>query len=96
MEPRPLPQHPDFRYRRLFEAPRDGILILDAETGKIEDANPFMSELLGYTHDQLVGKELWEICVFKDIDKSQVAFRQLQQNGVIRYENLPLQSQQHL
>jgi PAS domain S-box-containing protein len=92
MEPRPLPPHSDFRYRRLFEAARDGILILDAETGKIEDANPFISDLLGYTHDQLVGKELWEIGVFKDIDKSQLAFRQLQQNGVIRYEHLPLQT----
>jgi PAS domain S-box-containing protein len=80
------------RYRRLFEAARDGILILNAETGKIEDANPFMSELLGYAHDQLVGKELWEIGVFEDIEKSQVAFHQLQQNGVIRYENLPLKT----
>jgi len=28
------------RYRRLFEAARDGILILDAETGSITDVNP--------------------------------------------------------
>ena len=35
----------EIRYRRLFEAARDGILILDPETRKITDANPFMSEL---------------------------------------------------
>jgi len=43
----------EIRYRRLFEAARDGILILDPATRKITDANPFMSELLGYPHDEL-------------------------------------------
>ncbi len=38
----------EIRYRRLFETARDGILILDAETRKITDVNPFMSELLDY------------------------------------------------
>lgn len=37
----------EIRYRRLFEAARDGILILDAETGEITDVNPFLIELLG-------------------------------------------------
>jgi PAS domain-containing protein len=41
----------EIRYRRLFEAARDGILILDIETRKITDANPFMVELLGYSRD---------------------------------------------
>ena len=85
-------QNSELRYRRLFEAARDGILILNAETGRIEDSNPFMTELLGYPHSQLLGKELWEIGVFKDIENSQAAFRQLQDHGVIRYENLPLQT----
>jgi PAS domain S-box-containing protein len=76
----------------LFEAARDGILILNAETGRIEEANPFMSELLGYPRDQFVGMELWEIGVFKDIENSRMAFRELQQCGVIRYDNLPLQN----
>jgi PAS domain S-box-containing protein len=82
----------ELRYRRLFEAARDGILILNAATGKIEDANPFMTELLGYARNDLLGKELWEIGVFTDIENSRVAFRQLQQKGVIRYENLPLEA----
>ena len=32
----------ELRYRRLFEAAQDGILILDAETGAITDVNPFL------------------------------------------------------
>jgi PAS domain-containing protein len=35
------------RYRRLFETAKDGILILDAETGKIIDVNPFLVKLMG-------------------------------------------------
>src|ERR1043165_7901154 len=47
----------ELRYRRLFEAARDGILILDAVTLKITDVNPFMPELLGYSHAEFLGKE---------------------------------------
>jgi PAS domain S-box-containing protein len=80
------------RYRQLFEASRDGILILDAASRKITDVNPFMVELLGYTRNEFVGRELWEIGLFEDSRASQEAFRELQKNGYIRYENLPLQT----
>ena len=82
----------EIRYRRLFEAARDGILILDPETRKITDANPFMSELLGYPHGELLGRELWEIGLLKDEKASRSAFRDLQKNHFIRYEDLPLQA----
>ena len=82
----------EIRYRRLFEAARDGILILDPSTRKITDANPFMSELLGYPHKELLGKELWEIGLLKDEKASRSAFREVQKRHFIRYENLPLQN----
>ena len=82
----------EIRYRRLFESAKDGILILDAQTGQIEDANPFMSELLGYPREQFLGKQLWEIGLFQDIEESKAAFRELQGKGYIRYEDLPLES----
>jgi PAS domain S-box-containing protein len=82
----------EIRYRRLFEAARDGILILDPVTRKITDANPFMSELLGYPHEELLGKELWEIGLLKDEADSRAAFRELQEKQFIRYEDLPLQT----
>jgi PAS domain S-box-containing protein len=52
-------QQSELRYRRVFECAHDGILILNAETGRIEDANPFMTELLGYTHEQFLGRRIW-------------------------------------
>lgn len=54
------------QYRRLFEAARDGSLLLDSVHGKITDANPFMTELPGYSHDELLGRELWEIGLLAD------------------------------
>jgi two-component system, cell cycle sensor histidine kinase and response regulator CckA len=80
------------RYRRLFETAKDGILILDFKTGQIVDVNPFLIEMLGYTHSEFVGKKLWEIGPFKDISASRSAFNELQTKGVIRYEDLPLET----
>jgi PAS domain S-box-containing protein len=82
----------ELRYRRLFESARDGILILDPLTRKITDANPFMSELLGYSHAELLNKELWEIGLLTDEKASRSAFRELQKTHFIRYEDLPLQN----
>jgi PAS domain S-box-containing protein len=78
------------RYRRLFQTARDGILILDAKTLRIVDANPFMAELLGYTREEFVGKELWEIGLREDKPASQAAYLELQEKGYIRYDHLPL------
>ena len=74
----------EIRYRRLFESTRDGILILDAETRKITDVNPFMLELMGYPREYFLGKELWEIGLVKDEEASVAAFRELQENHYIR------------
>jgi len=85
-------QASETRYRRLFEAAQDGILILAADTGKIIDINPFLLNLLGYAHADLVGKALWEIGPVKNIEASRLAFAELQSQAYIRYEDLPLET----
>jgi diguanylate cyclase (GGDEF)-like protein/PAS domain S-box-containing protein len=80
------------RYRRLFETAKDGILILDGDTGRITDVNPFLQDMLGYAESEFIGKELWEIGAVKDIAASQEAMRQLQNSEYIRYEDLPLET----
>jgi PAS domain S-box-containing protein len=82
----------EVKYRRLFEAAQDGILILNGDTGHIIDANPFITDLLGYTRTEVVGKHLWEIGAFKDIDASKIAYTELQQKNHIRYNYLPLET----
>jgi len=80
------------RYRRLFEAAQDGILILDAETEQIVDVNPFLLEMLGYSEEELLGKKLWEIGTFRDIEASKAASSELKSKGYVRYHDLPLET----
>ncbi|MCX6900743.1 MAG: PAS domain S-box protein [Verrucomicrobia bacterium] len=82
----------EVRYRRLFEAAREGILILDAETGMVVDVNPFLIEMLGYSHEVFLGKKVWELGFFKDIIANQDNFAELQKNEYIRYEDMALET----
>ena len=82
----------ELRHRRLFEAARDGILMLDPATRKITEANPYIMKLLGYSRKQLITKELWQIGLLKDEAASRKAFGELKAKGLIRYEDLPLVS----
>jgi PAS domain S-box-containing protein len=82
----------ELSYRRLFEAAKDGILILDADTGRINDANPFLIELLGFSHSEMTGRTVGELSPFKDIESNKVMLERLQKDGYVRYENLPLET----
>lgn len=82
----------EVRYRRLFEAAQDGVLIVNSDTGILEDANPFLIQMLGYSHDELLGKQLWEIGLFKDLNENKSAFEKLKNEQYIRYDNLPLET----
>ena len=80
------------RYRRLFETAEDGILIVDAETGQVNDVNPFLLELMGYGRDELLGKFLWEIDPFRVVVGSGTAIVEWEKAGCVRYEDLPLET----
>ena len=82
----------ELRYRRLFETAQDGILILNAKTGMIEDVNPYLIQMLGYSREEFIEKKLWEMGAFRDIEASQVAFEELQRLEFIRYDDLPLKT----
>src|ERR1700732_4969723 len=82
----------ELRYRRLFETAQDGILILDADSGKIIDVNPFLLDLLDYPFESVIGLQLWEIGLFEDIAANQAAFEKLRKEEYIRYENHPLRT----
>ena len=80
------------RYRRLFETAKDGILILDAESGLVDDVNPFLVNLLGYSKESLLQKKVWELGFMKDIIANQAHFAELQQKEYIRYDDRPLRA----
>lgn len=82
----------ELRYRRLFETALDGILLLNAKTGQVEDVNPYLIEMLGYSHGEFLGKYIWELGVFSETELNKDAFLELQKKRFIRYDNLPLLS----
>jgi len=82
----------ELNYRRLFEAAKDGILILDFDNGRITDVNPFLTELLGFSPSEMLGKTVGELSPFRDIESNKAMLEQLQQRGYVRYEDLPLKT----
>jgi PAS domain S-box-containing protein len=81
----------EIRYRRLFESAKDGILILNFNTGKIVDANPFIIKMIDQTLQDVKGKKLWQIGLFSNREQSESAFRELKKNNYIRFEDMPIQ-----
>ena len=84
------------RYTRLFEAAQDGILILDFPEGRIEDANPYILNLIGYSRDELLGKRLWEIGLIGDKSKAEAAQQTIVNHGYVRYEDINLVTKEGL
>jgi len=80
------------RYRGLFESAKDGILILDADSGMIVDVNPFLIDMLSYSKEEFTGKHIWEVGCFKDIVANRDKYAELQHLQYVRYENLPLET----
>jgi PAS domain S-box-containing protein len=80
------------RYRRLFESVKDGILILNAKSGEIDDVNPFLVKLLGIPHESFLKKNIWDIGFFNDIIANKDIFKTLQEEAYIRYDDLPLRT----
>ena len=78
----------EVQYRRLLETSKDGLLILDAASGRVSDVNQFLMEMLGYSRDTLIGKAIWELEYFKDIVASPVRFSELKQKGYSRFDDL--------
>ena len=82
----------ELRYRRLFEAAKDGILILNVDTGRITDVNPFLFKLLGFARADMIDKTVGELGPFKDIEPNKVMLERLQKEGYVRYDDLPMET----
>lgn len=84
----------DACYRRAFETTPTGILVLDFDTGRIIDLNPYLIPLLGYRHIHYLGTPLWDAAPFKQAGIGKEAFAQLQSEGHLYYDHLPLQTRE--
>jgi PAS domain S-box-containing protein len=85
-------QASESRFRGLFEAAQDGLLLLNHDTSQIEDVNPHVIGMLGYSHAEFVGKKPWELNSFSDIAQCRAMFSELQSTGFARYDNVLLKT----
>lgn len=84
----------ELRYRRLFETAQDGILIIDADSRTIVDANPYLLDLVGCTSDEVLGGRGSQ---FGDLggsgdDAAGRTFAPLQAAAGVRFEHLSLRT----
>jgi len=84
----------ELRYRRVFETASFGILVLDAETGVVIDANRYVCTLLGFSSVDIVGQPLWNVAGFRNAAASKHRFRELLYEPQVRYDGLPLETKQ--
>jgi len=84
------PAAPDVLYRQLFETARDGLIIVDADSSRIIDANPFIEELLGYSRKFLIRRPLGDAGLFENAKLCKNMLVALLRDQYIRYENLML------
>ncbi len=80
----------EIRYRRLFETAADGILVLDAQSLEILDANPHFLELCMCQRSAAVGKKLWELGLFDSTGQLREMMAELRSKEIVRLENIRL------
>jgi PAS domain S-box-containing protein len=78
------------RYRRLFEAATDGILLVEPESGRITAANPALLALVGASQSQVVERELWEVGLLPDRPAQRAFLHQVRGERVLRSEVVEL------
>jgi PAS domain S-box-containing protein/putative nucleotidyltransferase with HDIG domain len=74
------------QYRRLFEANRDGIVLVDVETARVLDVNPRMVALFGYPREAYVGMALGQCGPLRDIAACGEVFEELRERESVRRE----------
>lgn len=81
-------QNEGLYYRLIFESAQHGILIIHAKTGKIEDVNPCLLTLLGYSRRELLSKKAWEL--YGDTESARKNFQIVLEKGEYLWNDLPL------
>ncbi|MCU1238417.1 MAG: ATPase [Candidatus Solibacter sp.] len=78
----------ELQYRRLFESAKDGILILDAASGLVMDANPYFSELTRYQRSEVLGKRFGDLEPFLEAEESRRLVQETSRDRSPSYESV--------
>ena len=80
----------EIRFQRLFETAKDGIVVVDAETDTVTDANPYFLQATGYARERIVSKKLRDTEPFMDLSQTAGLISLLKSREMVRYDDLPL------
>ncbi len=69
------------KYRSLFEEAKDGIVLIDVETGVIVDCNSEFERQTGRDYDSLCGMRIWELRPEDKVDAARKTFFRIAKEG---------------
>ncbi len=72
-------------YQRLFESVQYGILMIHAKTGRVEYANSYLLDLLGYSHEEITEKKAWQL--YEDPERARQNFETLSKKSTTHWDN---------
>jgi len=84
------------RFRRLFETAKDGLLLIDKETGNIVNANKAIANILGHSSQELIGRKLSDVGLLKDIKDFKKTIFELELFGLIDIVDTQVETKQGL
>jgi PAS domain S-box-containing protein len=92
MKAEALLKNSEEQYKRIFETADDGILLLEKNKFKISQANPAIMAMLGYSKEELIGKDLKDIGFQYDIETFQGIMKSLLKDGIFHSKEVALQN----
>ena len=69
------------RYRSIFNEAREGIVLVDSETGSIFDCNPEFEHQTGRNLEQLLEMKIWELRPPESVDEARQNFLEIGKEG---------------
>lgn len=73
-------------FGRTFEAPTDGVLVVDAFTGRILEMNQRLTEMLGVAGHEVEGREMWTVAELQPLAGSEVDLKRFSGTPYWHYE----------
>ena len=77
-------------YRRFYDLAPDMFAIIDAKTGTVLDCNRALATSIGYTTQEIVGRNVFDLYHPDDVDRARQVSKDFVKSGVVHDVELPL------
>lgn len=77
-------------YRRLFETAPDGLMLVDAQSGEVFDANPAALDMFSTDPDDVLGKKIWELAGAARMNLGEAMLNEPLRRGMMKFDDWEL------